>query len=213
MADARIASPPSERNKGPILSVLRRTLGLEAATTDQEHSPLTVLEIACGTGVHAAHFCSELGDRVRWTPTDYESTMFASVEAYLAEAKVSNCKSPRLLDASKPDEWQVDAQSVDLLLNINMIHISPIAATEGLIVGASRVLKSGGVLVTYGPYMVDGVISPDSNVAFDQSLKSRNPAWGLRDIAWLASLAAEQQLTLEQVIDMPANNKCLVFRK
>uniref|UniRef100_A0A182MK56 Peptidase S1 domain-containing protein n=1 Tax=Anopheles culicifacies TaxID=139723 RepID=A0A182MK56_9DIPT len=118
-------------------------------------------------------------------------------------------------------EWQNDANvnlsgcasQFDYMLNINMIHISPIACAKGLFYNASELLKPGGLLITYGPYAVDGVLTPDSNVQFNTSLQQRNPEWGIRDTSDLCKMALQKGITLVEMIDMPANNKCLIWRK
>ncbi|KAM9856438.1 methyltransferase-like 26 [Aulostomus maculatus] len=196
----------AERNKEPILKVLRGSVNTER--------PLQALEISSGTGQHVSHFAQALRN-ITWQPSEYDHQSLASIEAYRAHYRLNNVKPAIHLDASLGHEhWgEVQPESLDLVVNINMIHISPMACTEGLFKGAGVVLKPQGLLLTYGPYAVNGQISPQSNLDFDYSLRQRNPEWGLRDISLLNSLAQRNGLFLEKIVDMPANNKCLLFRK
>lgn len=201
MSDLRLAqqsAPAALRNRAPILEVL------------QAHLPSggLVLELASGTGEHALFFAQARPD-VRFQPTDPDAAARASIDAYAAEAGLANLRPALALDASAPDTWPV--ARADLILCINMVHISPWAATEGLIRGAADRLPPGGKLVLYGPYRRDGVETVPSNLAFDESLRRRNPAWGLRRLEDVAALAASVGFSPPEVTEMPANNLTVVF--
>lgn len=194
----KLHAPATVRNRDVIADVLAEIL--------PEHG--TILEIASGTGEHIIHFAQRFPE-LNWQPSDYSDASLPSIAAWVAEAGVPNVLPPVRLDASAP-EWPVD--QADAILCINMIHISPWAATQGLMAGAGRLLAPGTPLYLYGPFVRAGVETAPSNLAFDQSLKSRDPAWGLRDLGDVAALAEAHGLVLERVIDMPANNISAVFR-
>jgi SAM-dependent methyltransferase len=193
-------SPSVARNRDPILAVLRPRLP----------SSGTVLEIAAGAGEHAAYFASALPG-LQWRPTDPDPDALVSIAAWRDHAAAPNLLPPLTLDATDPDAWPDGPFHV--VVNINMIHISPWTATEGLMRGAGRVLTVGGVLFLYGPYREADVPTAPSNLDFDASLKSRDPAWGLRRLDAVTALAADHDLDLAERIPMPANNLALVFRR
>ncbi|MFT4055875.1 MAG: DUF938 domain-containing protein [Novosphingobium sp.] len=197
--DARREAPATARNRDPILSVLREVLPVSGH----------VLEIASGTGEHAIHFAAALPDLV-WQPTDPDANARASIAAWGEQAGLANLRVPLELDAASSD-WPVnEAQAV---VCINMIHISPWSATEGLMAGAARVLESGFPLVLYGPYRREGIALAPSNAAFDEDLKRRNSEWGLRSVETVRACALDNGLAFDRIVEMPANNLMLVFRK
>lgn len=193
-------SPSTARNRDPILLVLRPRLPASGL----------VLEIAAGAGEHAVYSAAAL-PHLQWQPTDPDPEALASIAAWRDHAALPNLLPPLRLDASDPDSWPVG--HADAVVNINMIHISPWSAAQGLMAGAGRVLPSGGLLYLYGPYVEADVETAPSNLAFDRSLRDRNPAWGVRRLDDVAALAAAQGLALAERIAMPANNLSLVFRK
>jgi hypothetical protein len=169
-----------------------------------------VLEVASGAGEHAVYNAAAL-PHLTWQPTDADPEALASIAAWRDEARLPNLLRPLQLDAADPDGWPID--TADAVVNINMIHISPWAATQGLMKGAARLLPAGSLLFLYGPYIETGVETAPSNLAFDQSLRSRNRAWGVRHLDDVKTLAAEHGLILAERIAMPANNLSLIFRR
>lgn len=190
-------APATRRNREAIARVLMDAL------------PVTglVLEIASGTGEHCAHFAREFPGHV-WQPSDPDPEARASIAAWCAG--LANVRPPLDLDASTA-QWPI--ARADAVVCINMVHISPWEATLGLLVGAERVLPKSGALVLYGPYRRDDVETAPSNEAFDVSLKSRNPRWGLRTVEAMQEAAKAEGLACDRLIEMPANNLSLVFRR
>ena len=193
-------SPATVRNRDPILSILQSRLPSKGL----------VLEIAAGAGEHAVFNAAAL-PHLTWQPTDQDSGALASIAAWRDHTALPNLLPPLRLDASDPDTWPVDR--ADAIVNINMIHISPWTAAEGLMAGAGRLLGKGCTLFLYGPYIEPGIKTAPTNVAFDLDLKARNPAWGLRRLDAVAELAAKHHLELFERLTMPANNVTLIFRR
>jgi SAM-dependent methyltransferase len=190
-------APAPERNKEPILEVLREVLPARG----------TVLEIASGTGQHVAHFAAALS-ALEWQPSDPDASSRESIAAWATG--LPNVATPIELDVMQVP-WPVAA--ADAIVCINMIHIAPWTAAEALFGGAGRILPRAGVLFLYGPYRRGGAHTAASNEAFDRDLRSRDPRWGVRDLEAVESLAGGEGFTLERVVPMPANNLSVVFRR
>jgi hypothetical protein len=197
--DSALTAPAVARNRDPILAVLREVLA----------APGTVLEIASGSGEHAVHFASALPHLV-WQPTDPDAQARRSIAAHAAQARLPNLLPPLELDAAAA-VWSVT--QADAVVSINMIHIAPWAAAEGLLAGAARLLPAGSPLYLYGPYREHGRHPAPSNAAFDESLRARDPAWGVRDLDAVVALAARHGLALQRTVAMPANNLSVVFHR
>lgn len=195
-----LASPAAARNSGPILEVLKAHLPARGR----------LLEIAAGSGEHAVAFAAALPE-LEWTPSDSSAEARASIAAWTGAARLPNLRDPLALDVLDESTWPEGP--FNAVVCINMIHISPWAATEGLMKLAGRVLPVGGLLATYGPYREADVPLAPSNAAFDESLKARNPAWRLRDRDAVAAAAKAEGLALTRRVEMPANNLTLLFRK
>jgi SAM-dependent methyltransferase len=200
--DARLFSPSVARNRDPILDVLRPHL-------KPGHK---VLEIACGTGEHGAHIMSQV-DGLTWQPSDFSEEARISAQGWVDFLGNPNFLSPIKVDATSTN-WPVDDGPVfDEILCMNMIHISPFEAAKGVICGAGTRLAPGGLLFFYGPFKRGGKHTAPSNETFDQSLKSRDPSWGIRDFEEIVRLAKAEGLELESVTEMPANNLSVLFRR
>ena len=192
-------SPAVARNRDPILAVLRRVLPAQG----------TVLEIASGTGEHAVHFAAGLPHLV-WQPADLDASALRSIAAYRRAAQLPNLLAPLELNAASL-VWPVT--SADAVVSINMIHIAPWSAAEGLMAGSARLLTDGGVLYLYGPFKENGRHTAPSNASFDASLRHRDPEWGVRDVAEVSEVARQHGLVLVERVVMPANNLSLIFRR
>lgn len=221
-AGNRRSAPAALRNREPIANVLGEWLPPSGL----------VLEIASGTGEHAVHF-AERFPRLEWQPSDIHPDALTSIAAWRDAAGLTNVREPLILDAAS-SEWPIgsadamlsinmDSDSCDdqeaaekggfdVVLNLNMVHISPWSAALGLLDGAAKVLKRGGALILYGPWFQAGVETAPSNLEFDRQLRERDPEWGLRRVEDFEALASERGFALEQTRAMPANNLMLLFR-
>ena len=197
--DARRYAPAAERNRGPILEVLRRLVPHGAR----------VLEVASGTGQHAAFFAAGL-PATRWQPSEGDPSAIASITAWAQSEGASNVCEPVVLDAASPD-WP--AGTFDVVYCSNLIHIAPWTCALGLLCGAQRHLSPGGLLVLYGPFRVDGRHTSQSNAVFDRGLRAQDPRWGVRDLREVEEKAAERNLSFREKVQMPANNLVVVFER
>jgi SAM-dependent methyltransferase len=207
-ADGRLDAPAFHRNHEPIWSVLAPYL---ADATGH------VLEAGSGTGQHVVEFARQ-SPGLTWWPADYEPLHLQSIEAWRTYAGLPNIQPPRFIDLAEPD-WGLDTEDSRALTDLaaifcaNVIHIAPWPVAEGLLTQAAHRLRADGKLFLYGPFKRDGQHTAPSNEAFDQSLRSRDPAWGVRDIADVETLARANGLTLASIVPMPANNMILIFER
>ena len=198
--DKRRQAPATLRNRDAILAALRRHLPERG----------TVLEVASGTGEHAVHFACAL-PCLAFQPSDPDPGARASIDAWAKGARLPNLRPAIALDATAPD-WERAVGAADALLCVNMVHIAPWAATEGLMRGGARLLPAGGVLCLYGPFKRGGRHTAPSNAAFDADLRARDPLWGLRDLEAVAAEATRRGFGPPLVEAMPANNLSVLFR-
>jgi hypothetical protein len=196
-------SPAADRNKQPILEVLRQALPARGLA----------LEIASGTGQHVAWFGAAMRSWI-WQPTDADPEALEGIAARTAQAGLTNVRAPLLLDVTAP-RWPASGppfhEPFDAVYCANMLHISPWASCAGLMRGSAQHLALDGVLLTYGPYFEDALAPAPGNVAFDASLRARNPEWGVRRIEDVSAQAAKVGLRLQARHQMPADNLLLVF--
>jgi len=196
----RLFYPATERNRDPILSVLKRFLPPEGE----------VLEIASGSGEHVVHFAKAYPD-IKWQPSDLEEDCLKSILSWKDHLSLENIQPPLSLNTTQSENWPQN--QFDALICINMVHISPWEATLGLMEKAAHHVKSGGFLYLYGPYLVDGEHTAPSNISFEGWLKQKDERFGVRDMGEVAAVAVANDLVLEATIAMPANNFSLVFRR
>lgn len=198
-SDFRLYYPATERNRDFITPVL------------QEYLPKSgrVLEIASGSGEHMCHFAHHLPN-LSWQPSDIEAEALKSITAWRDHYGIQSIADPILFDVHQPP---TGLNPFEAIMCINMIHISPWSATEGLFSAVDSFLKTDGILYLYGPYKVNNTHTAPSNEAFDGRLKEMNPAFGIRDLEVVTTLAAEKGLKCLKVLDMPANNLSVIFQR
>ncbi|MEZ4269430.1 MAG: DUF938 domain-containing protein [Myxococcota bacterium] len=197
--DGRLFFPATDRNREPILEVLRRVLPPRGL----------VLEVASGSGQHAAHFARALAG-LQWQPTDREPEHLRSIEAWRASEGLSNMRPPVRLDVLETP-WPVEA--ADAIFCANMVHIAPREVGLAFLAGAGRVLGAGGVLCVYGPYRVGGEHTAPSNAEFELRLRAMDPRYGIWDVSEVAEAAAAAGFGAPERVQMPANNQMLVLRR
>lgn len=207
----KLIYPAASRNQEPILQVLKRFVISDVDTLGDD-SPL-FLEIASGSGQHLAHFAPHFPS-VKFQPSEYDESLLGSITYYASNCLTKNILPPIVINVTHDlSSYKFDENSIDYIYCSNLIHISPYECTKGLFRNAGVYLKSDALMITYGPYMKDGVITPDSNVQFDAGLRARDPSWGLRDITDLIKLGEENNLSLIDTVEMPSNNKTLIWKK
>jgi len=197
--DARRHAPATRRNRDPILAVLERVLPSDGL----------ILELGSGTGEHASYMAPRLAPR-QWQPSDADPAALASIACYQRDSDCDALLPPIALDVTS-DRWAVDRAMA--VVAVNVIHIAPWSAARGIMAGAGRVLPEDGILYFYGPFQRGGKHTADSNSAFDEALKDEDPSWGVRDLVDVITEAAQYDLALREVVDMPANNLSVVFAK
>jgi cyclopropane fatty-acyl-phospholipid synthase-like methyltransferase len=200
--DFRLHAPATAKNREPILKVVARLVPPGA----------TVLEVGSGSGEHAVHIGAHLPE-LSWQPSDPDPTMRASIAAWIAHAHVDNVAQPAAIDCGAPDWWLDVTGAPDLIIAINMIHIVAQPVVDGLLEGAGRLLRQGGLLAFYGAFTFNGDYTANSNKSFDHMLRQQNPAWGLRDLNHISAVAARHDVALDEIVAMPSNNHMLVFKR
>lgn len=199
MTDARLSSTSTIRNRDPILAVLEPYLPERGL----------VLEVASGSGEHVVHFARHR-PALTFQPSDPDPSARASIDAWVQSSGLTNVRPALALDVMDAP-WPVT--DIAAIVCINLVHISPWRATEALIAGAARQLPPAGILYLYGPYKRGGVHTAPSNAQFDASLRTWNPAWGVRDLEAVAALGVAVGFSEPSITSMPANNLSLVFRR
>ena len=198
-ADGKWFIAAAERNKGPIRDVLARVLPRRGV----------VLEIASGTGQHVVHFAKAFSG-LTWQPSDPDAELRESIALRVRDEQLPNVNPPIDLDVARLP-WPL--QTADALVSINLIHVAPWSATLALFEGAKTLLPPQHVLLLYGPYRRYGRHTSESNAQFDSDLRAHDPEWGLRDLEAVSDVAGRAGFVLAEIVDMPANNFSLVFKR
>ena len=205
--DGRLNAPATARNTEVIAEVLQTVMKFETGN---------VIEIGSGTGQHVIHF-SRLFPNLTWWPSDPETDHIKSIESWRQYAKQDNIRPACRIDASA--DWNLGKETtppsdnVICIFSANVVHIAPWEVAIGILSGAGKYLQKDGVLVLYGPYSRSGDLLSEGNIAFDKSLKSRNPDWGIRDLDDILKSAEKHNMSLHKVFDMPSNNSTIVLKK
>ena len=203
--DARRHAPWTQRNREPLARVLATILPESGG----------VLELASGSGEHICHFAKRFPGLL-FQPSDPDPNARRSIEAWIEHERLENVRPPLALDAQESERWPCERlcePPLVCMLDINMIHISPWSACEGLMLGAECVLPPASALLLYGPYKRGGRHTAQSNAAFDSDLRTRDPSWGVRDLDDVVRCAEQRGLCPDRVVEMPANNLSLIFRR
>ena len=195
-------APAAARNAMPILKVLKELLPEKCS----------VLEIGSGTGQHSVIF-SEGINCLKWIPSDIDASNFESITEWAQTAANNIPSSPRLIDASQSDWCLTGGDNIDVIVSINVIHISPWSVTKGILKGAQKFLPKDGFLYFYGPFIQNNVPTAAGNIAFDNSLRERHEDWGLRNLNEVEKLANKHALRLDRIVKMPSNNLSVFFTK
>lgn len=204
MTDVPPMLSSADRNRDDILDVLREFVPEQGS----------ILEIASGAGQHGAHFAAAFAPRV-WQPSEYDRERIEMMRTRFAALDLPNLRDPIELDveaARWPVEQTWSEAPIHMIYNVNMIHIAPWSVCLGLLAGAARILRDGGVLFIYGPFIRDGGHTSAGNAEFDRSLRAQNAEWGLRDLGEVCEAAGAVGLSLDRVVEMPVNNLSVVFR-
>lgn len=202
----KLRAPAVERNTAPILEVL------DSLITETDPPPRNALELASGSGEHAIAFASAFPD-INWQPSERDPAGLESIAAWRAEAGHENLFAPVAVDLDDESWFRQVEGPFDLLATCNLLHISPWHVTLNLLTGAGRLLSGNGTLFVYGCFSRSGDFVSDSNRSFDESLRRRDPAWGVRDTDAVADVAKASGLTVARIVPMPANNTALVLRR